>query len=225
MFVTSFSQDGYKLYGEKFLLSFLAHFDEPITVYYEELKPALQDERIIYKNLFDVPGCLQFLDAASRLPAFKGEINGKVNYRYNVFRFSRKSFAQIDASQHHDKLYWIDSDVELSGTPEVPDFDGNFMMYLGRPNWHSCASFVGWDNTHGQAHEFWSVYYNLYLSGQIFILPEWHDSFVLDQLRTVLKLDAKNLADGLNIDGPFNVFDSVFPWGHHKKGNLKYAAA
>ena len=102
MFVTSFSQDGYKLYGEKFLLSFLAHSDESITVYYEDVPPPLTDERIIYKNLFDVPGCLQFLEVCLRVPAFKGEVNGKVNYRYNIFRFSRKSFAQIDAAQYDD---------------------------------------------------------------------------------------------------------------------------
>lgn len=225
MFVTSFSQDGYKLYGEKFLLSFLAHFNEPITVYYEEVPPPLQDERIIYKNLFDVPGCLQFLEVCTKLPVFRGELNGKVHYKLNIFRFSRKCFAQIDASQHHDKLYWIDADVEISDTPVIPDFDGNFMLYLGRPKWHSCASFVGWDNTHKQAEAFWSTYYNLFLSGQVFLLGEWHDSFILDQIRNGMKLEAKNLAGGLNIDGPFNVFDSVFAWGHHKKGNLKYAAA
>ena len=225
MFVTSFSQDGYNLYGEKFLLSFLAHSDEPITVYYEQTPPALKDERIIYKNLFDVPGCINFLDVASRVPAFRGEVNGKVNYRYNVFRFCRKSFAQIDAAQYDDKLFWIDSDVEITGTPVIPDFDGHFMMYLGRPKWHSCASFIGWDNTHEQAKEFWSVYYQLYLSGQVFILPEWHDSFILDEMRRGLGLKAKNLAEKYTFDGPFNVFDHVFSWGHHKKGNLKYAAA
>ena len=225
MFVTSFSQDGYKIYGEKFLLSFLAHSDELITVYYEQTQPDLRDERIIYRNLFDVPGCLQFLDVCTKLPAFKGEVNGRVNYRYNIFRFCRKSFAQIDAAQYDDKLFWIDADVELNDTLVVPEFDDHFMLYLGRPKWHSCASFVGWDNTHKQAHEFWSIYLQLYLSGQVFILPEWHDSFILDEIRNGLKLDAKNLADGHNIDGPFNVFDHVFSWGHHKKGNLKYAAA
>ena len=225
MFVTSFSPDGYALYGEKFLLSFLAHSDESITVYYEDVPPPLTDERIIYKNLFDVPGCLQFLEVCLRVPAFKGEVNGKVNYRYNIFRFSRKSFAQIDAAQYDDKLFWIDADVVLKDTLEIPEFDGKFMMYLGRPKWHSCASFVGWDNTHKQANEFWSVYMQLYLSGQIFILPEWHDSFILDEIRNGLQLESKNLADGINIDGPFNVFDHVFSWGNHKKGNLKYAAA
>jgi len=225
MFVTSFASDGFKLYGEKFLLSYLAHVDEPIMVYYEQNIPPIQDERIIYKNLFEVPGCVQFLDATARLPIFRGELNGKKNYRLNIYQFCRKCFAQIDASQHAEKLFWIDADVELTDTPVIPEFDGHFMLYLGRPGWHSCASFVGWDNTHPNAKPFWSVYYNLYLSGQVFLLKEWHDSFILDEMRREMNLDAKNLAEEFKIDGPFNVFDKVFPWGHHKKGNLKYAAA
>ena len=37
--VTSFSQDGYKLYGKKFLETYVEHHDVPIVVYHENEQP------------------------------------------------------------------------------------------------------------------------------------------------------------------------------------------
>src|SRR3990167_8248083 len=116
MFITSFSPSGFDLYGDKFLRSFLEHSEEKITVYFENIKPLIDDERIIYKNLFDVPGCLQFLETTHHLPIFRGEVNGKKTYKLDIFKFSRKCFAQIDSSEE-EKLYWLDADMEITSKP------------------------------------------------------------------------------------------------------------
>jgi hypothetical protein len=94
---------------------------------------------------------------------------------------------------------------------------------LGRPEWHSCASFVGWNLQHPASGDFWKRYWLLYVTGTVFCLPEWHDSYILDWLREQIDFPAVNLAEGLELKGPANVFDVVFPMAHHKKGNLKHA--
>jgi len=165
----------------------------------------------------------------TRFPAAQGRLWGgdQRNYRYDVHKFCRKSFAQIDAAVQHfneggDTLYWIDADVEFLSTFTLPRTDHTFMVYLDRPEWHSCASFIGWNLKHTACKEFFDRYLGIYSTGTIFALPEWHDSYVLDWLREQLKLPSENLAAGLDLKGPANVFDEVFESARHKKGNLKF---
>jgi hypothetical protein len=226
-YVTSFSAAGYKLYGRKFLETFVEHHQDVIWVYAEDTALDLRHPRIVVKDLFKVPGCVEFLQQC-QFPAFQGRLWGenKRNYRYDAFTFCRKSFAQCDAAASGgDWLVWIDADVELAGTLPAPS-GSHFMSYLGRPAWHSCASYVAWNLGHPVSGLFWERYRALYVTGTVFALREWHDSYVLDTLRTNLQLPAVNLAADIppeKLDGSSNVFDLVFPMGHHKKGRLKLA--
>ena len=226
--VTSFSDDGYEQYGRRFLETYVEHHDVPIVVYYEGLLPEFQHELVTYKDLFKTNGCTEFLKQCD-FPAMRGDLwaEGKRNYRFDIFKFCRKSFAQIDAaSSNDDWLYWIDADVEFSGPIEFPKVDDVFMLYLGRPTWHSCASFVGWNLKHEKAGEFFKRYWLLHMTGTVFCLPEWHDSFILDWLREQTQVPTVDMAQHLeDLDGPANVFDRVFPSAHHKKGALKNAPA
>jgi len=220
--LTSFGPAGYGEYGKRFMRTFLANSDADLWVYHEGQEPDLKDERIVYRNVMEVPGCREF--TSSCLPAAKGRgllWQGR-NYRFDVHRFCRKSFAQCDAASDYDGLlYWIDADVEVTDRVVFPEFGSEFMQYMGRPEWHSCASFVGWDCGHPDSDNFWAAYYNIYTSGSVFVLPEWHDSYVLDWLRTNIGVSARDLAAGMHLKGPANVFDEVFNWGKHYKGNKK----
>lgn len=228
--ISSFGEDGYALYGKKFLESYVAHNHLPVTIYYENIKPDFTHELIEYKNLFEIPGCLDLLKIFSSLPVFRGQINGKRNYRYDIFRFCRKILAQCHAAEgYQGKLYWMDADVEFTQElkPELLSsfVQGVFMAYLGRDYWHSCASFIAWDTEHPHSQRFWTTYYQLLVTGQIFTLPEWHDSFVLDAIRQELQLSTRNIAEQFKFGNrPANVFDEVFSGiAIHKKGNLKFS--
>jgi hypothetical protein len=225
-FVTSFGPEGWRVYGRRFLESYVEHVDKPIDVYVEE-QPDFKHDLVTFRDLFKTEGCRDFLKIAN-FPAAHGFPWGeeKYNYRYATFKFARKTFAQVDAaSRNPGLLFWIDSDVEFFGKFDPPT-DFEFMAYLGRPEWHSCASFVGWDTRHPAAGEFFKRYWLLHVTGTVFCLPEWHDSFVLDWMRQQTKCPAVNLAAGLELKGPANVFDEVFgPVARHKKGMLKYEAA
>lgn len=226
--VTSFSREGYEAYGRRFLETYVENWEIPIHVYYEGEKPDFEHDLVIYHDLFQVDGAVEFLSAISGLPIFAGIINGKRNYRYDLFTFCRKIFAQHDAARDYGgKLFWIDADTEFDHpvTQEYLEglFEGHFMVYLGRTGWdHSCASFIGWDNGHEHAQAFWEAYVSTVLSGQVFLLEQWHDSFILDVIRKHGGISAKNLLEGVDMpEGPVNVFD-IFGLGHHKKGAEKF---
>jgi predicted O-methyltransferase YrrM len=235
--ISSFSVDGYKLYGKEFLESYIKYWPVPIHVYLEGSKKnypnLISDANIIYHDLFKIPGCTATLEAMGKFQAMSGIISGKQDYRFNIYRFARKIFAQCDAATNQDDLFfWLDADTSFHG--EVTEewlrdlfkesIRGKpFMVYQGRPKWHSCASFVGWDPTHEQNVPFWTKYFELITTGTFLLLPEWHDSFILDALRDGMNIQALNLTLDVTQDGPVNVFDIVFKGkGKHFKGNLKY---
>lgn len=226
--VSSFSPDGYELYGRRFLESYVKHCDVPLIVYYEAKIPDFSHPLIHFKDLYSIPTCREFLEIMAKLPVFSGIINNQRDFRYDVARFSRKVFAQWDAAQgDNGKLFWIDADVEFeSRLPRVlleKTLDGVFMAYLGRSLLYPCSSFVGWDNSHPDADGFWHAYYTTLVSGQILVQPEWHDAFYINAVRTALGVSSRDLTAHLKFGGrPGNVFSEFFRGiAAHKKGLLK----
>lgn len=228
--ITSFSKDGYKIYGKKCLEGMLKHWPGQIVAYIEEpIDDLPQDPRLSYVNLFDIPDVLPTLNAMAQFPVMRGRIGDKNVYKYDAFRFCRKVFAQCHAVQGYTgNLYWVDADTEFTANIDegwLLDILGeHFMVYMGRKSWHSCASFVGWNTQHEQSRAFFSVYRDLIVNGYFLLEEEWHDSYWLDQLRNLLNLDAVDVAAGGPMeDGPFNVFDAVFAGkARHLKGNIKF---
>lgn len=239
--VTSFSEEGYELYGKRFLETYVEHFDVPLVVYTEYTKSVVypKNDLIDYKSLWRVSGFKKFIAMTDPIPAAHGKLwDQKRNYRFDVHKFCRKSFAQIDAAKdtQHGWLVWLDADIEWKGMPDWfkdtdPPPPPTFMYYLGRPEWHSCASFVAWFLDHPISDKFWEQYKLIYTTGSVFALPEWHDSYILDWLRKELKLPSVNLSKEAlgrrayidKLKGPVNIFDKVFgEYGHHFKGNRKY---
>lgn len=226
-YVTSFSAEGYELYGREFLEGFVKHVPHSIVVYAEDVCDFFHPQ-ITYKPLLAIPGCREFLSHLL-FKTMHGQMwDNTYNYRYAVNRFCRKHFAAFDAAEQEvaqggDWLIWIDADVVIGAALPDPK-EGPFMYYLGRPEWHSCASYVAWDLRKPCNADWWFNLRNLYLTGTVFALPEWHDSFINDWLRESMQVQAVNLAApyAAQLKGPANVFDAVFKGCHHKKGALKY---
>jgi len=235
-FVTSFSDEGYKKYGKTMLESFLKHWPGSIDIYIEG-NPNKKDfvsknnPRVHYKNLLKIPGSSQVLAALSCFSMTKGYFRADMpmNYKYNAYKFVRKIFAQCVAGTDFDGyLFWIDADTIIDAPLTENYFrmmfeGGEFMVYLGRPTWHTCASFVGWNMAHEQNESFWMTYFDLIVSGRFLLLPEWHDSFLLDIVREQGQFSGRDLCLDVEINkGPDNVFDKVFAGkARHFKGSLK----
>jgi len=230
--VTSFGPEHWELCGEKFMRG-LKHWPaDEIYIYYEGEQPdpaQWDDPRIVWKDLLEVTGCKEYLSQVRYPPIMQGIINGKRIYQFDLFRFCRKMFAQVDAAVDYDGLlYWLDFDTETYN--DIPEarlekyLEGTFMAYMGRPGWHSCASLVGWDCAHVLNQTWWQGYYDIYLSGRVLTLPEWHDSYVLDALREANQIPARNIAEGIEMEAgkPTNVFNLVMDgYAKHNKGNKK----
>jgi len=221
--VTSFSPKGYEKVGKRFLETYTEHHDVPIDVYIEE--PCdFEHPLVTYKELYLVPGCVEFLKGC-RFPIQHGmQLDGTRLYQYDAARFSRKVYAQIGAAKDATGwLYWLDADIEFHGPIQFPQKD-TFLLYLGRTQPHTCTSFVGFNLDHEASESFWELYQAFYDHGLVFTLDEWHDCAVLDTIRKSADLPGINLTAprrGTAFTGKGNVFDEAFPSAHHRKGKWK----
>lgn len=208
-FCTSFSPQGYELYGKRFLEGFLRYSNFPIYVYHENSEPDLKGP--IYKNLFQQNELMEFL---------KDCPPDGMNYRFQANRFARKVFA-VTNTKEADWWIWIDADVEVFGPINeafldkvCPDgYDGS---YIGRRDWHhSECGFVGY-----RGEETLKRLRRVYTSGELFALDEWHDSFVFDCVRTGKWFDIAHNIGGMH-PWPDTALGSVMT--HFKGPRAKHA--
>lgn len=227
--ITSWGPDGWKLYAKDFLESYVEYWPYNLTVYYEE-KPDFEHPKVSWVNLYDVPGMTAYLDKIKDFPACHGVLGDTRVYQFDLFRFCRKVFAQHHAALHGSgKLFWLDADVvTFKSVPDtlLPSFlEGVYMCYQGRKDWHSCASFIGWDVDNPINKTFMDTYLNVYTRGDVFRFPQWDDSFILDKVRETIGPLVRDLTGHIETEGPANIFDlgPMGEYAHHKKGRLKLA--
>jgi len=230
--VTSFHDEGYDLYGKKFLESFIEHWDIPLTVYYEIKRDFPVDNRITYKPLFELERLTDYLSRE------KIQVISVINnWKFNLFKFCRKAFIQAEEMKY-EPFFWIDADVVIDRKPDIDLTDllgDSLVAYMKRINYHPCTSLVGFNTKHPEMPEFRHGYINQYLTDDVLTYPEWHDAYVFGRYvnsyvnsKTIYAgnyIDVKNLCWNIpNEDKGFasNVFNLVLPFARHNKGNLKY---
>lgn len=109
------------------------------------------------------------------------------DYRFDAIRFSHKVFSIYGVSRQYDAdhLFWIDADTYTHTTIDERFFEetdpgGGYLSYLGREGTYSECGFLIF-NQHHPIHEiFLPQMIAEYLSGDVFLLREWHDSFIWD---------------------------------------------
>lgn len=184
--VTSFSPEGYELYGRRCLETFVKHWPCKIVVFYEQ-KPDFEHEKIEYRDLYSIPLIKQFLDKIST-PEFEGILNNQYDYRYNAHKFCRKVFAQDAVFDEDSAVFWLDADsVTLEDVPE--EFlevliAGVPFTYYGRSKTYTETGFIGFNTVHPNFFGFRQKYLDYFLSGEIFTqLKGWHDCIAFDYAR------------------------------------------
>ncbi|MCB7127958.1 MAG: hypothetical protein J3T61_00265 [Candidatus Brocadiales bacterium] len=113
--------------------------------------------------------------------------NGVYDYRFDACKFAHKVYALYRAGRESnaDTIIWLDADVvttrEITNvflTQTIPE--DCIAAYLGREEQYTSeCGFVGYNSR-----RFLQAFRSMYVSGDIFKLAEWHDSFVFDHLRT-----------------------------------------
>lgn len=183
---TSFSPEGYKVYGRVFIESFLKYWPEdvPLMCVIEREVPDLKDPRITYRDLWDDVDWCRFYDKWKRDPQVASN-----HHTWGALKFSRKIFALNGEQFPSQWLLWIDADVEtrVKIGPEFFELtcpDDKAISYLNREFWrYSECGFVGYNREAEGATELLAAVKGMYVSGAFHSLSEWGDSFVWDVCR------------------------------------------
>lgn len=132
-------------------------------------------------------------DSVEIYEAYKGKtvlpklIPAYYDYRFDAIRFSHKVFSIFAVSNMHDvdHLFWIDGDTYTHKEIDQHFFDetdpgDSYLSYLGRDDDHSECGFLIFNQRHPIHQTFLPQMTAEYINGDVFLLPEWHDSFVWD---------------------------------------------
>ncbi len=215
---TSFDDEGYRVYGRRFVLSFLANSDLPLHVFYGGKKPEIKGP--IYHDLHRDAGLRKFRGQWGNSPFANGVVKRAddmnhdmlavsveyIDYRFQAIKFANKVYAVTGAvAKNQDWWVWIDADVEVTKTLDDKLWDavcrdGIIASYLGRKDWHhSECGFVAYHMP--AARSFLNQLRFIYDSGLLFLFQEWHDSFIWDAVRKVSEMTGgkfNNLSAGVS---------------------------
>jgi len=214
LFVTTFNKNGYQLYGQKMLESFLNFWPANLKmmVYIENFaidKDLANNLRILTRDLNAVQDLTIFKNRHKnnqKAHGFWPEGRTAKEFQFDAVRFSHKVFSLYDCFKNppleYKSMIWLDGDT-ITFRP-VPD---NFLetvaprnfwnsgvgkqkygiSYLGRSRQHSECGFMSFNKTHPLMPAFWEMFADMYRTDQIFDLAEWHDSFVFDHVRKIFE--------------------------------------
>lgn len=116
------------------------------------------------------------------------------NYKYDAVRFCYKPYAIAQAVEdytHRDytRLLWIDADTVFLKTinedwiTEHLYKESALATYMGRPNYYSETGVLLFNLEHKQCFDYIARVRRLYDSNDVYMLKEWHDSYVWDTVR------------------------------------------
>lgn len=238
MLVTTFRPSDWNRYAERFVNSFLAKWpeEERLRIYFQGVLRAdyLQHPRVEYVPLSSIPKLEELRDAMGQTKHLRGMMtvedgNQEYSYRHDAHRWSLKAFAMAHAATTiKEPLAWCDADTFWhSDVP--PQFlsqlvpEPAHMAVLERPAvpMYPETGFVVINPHHPINSSFWRLYVNIWTSGAITMLREWHCCEVLQFTYQALKSPRINLAAGFeDCMHPF-INSLVGEYGDHMKGARK----
>ena len=124
------------------------------------------------------------------------------SFLWDAVRFSNKVFCVVNAvrnSQGYDYVLWIDADTFTFRPVPTDFFTGllpkeTMLTYLGREDptvvtggiYPECG-FVGYNLAHPETQNFINDWEQLYITGDVFKILEWHDSYVFWHLSKIYR--------------------------------------
>ena len=201
----------YNEYGKTFLEEFDLNAGEEISLLniHEKFNGPIIHSEKINNILFNDQDHEKFLKFFVKLYEAQGvtikvvnengqqKLNIKNDFRFNAIKFSYKVFAikySLNFLKNEKFLIWTDADLrckkkfDLEDLKEFLPLENELMSYLGRTkfppiNPYSECGFLVFNLAHPFFNKFISRMTEIYLSGEIFSLKEWHDSWIWDHVR------------------------------------------
>ncbi len=217
--ITSFSKALYDAYAHRVIESFDNWPQEAKLIVYSEDMTGETTDRIEWRKL-------EFED----LTEFKKRCQPTEDYRYDAAKFSNKVWAMVEGSMNESGLiFWLDADcVTHRKIPAeflkrlIPT--SHYMASFQRPSYVE-TGFWGVRADHERHQAFMTSLKDVYTSGLIFKLPQWHDCFALDYNRKwfeAVGVKTTNLTETLNGKGSHVIVTSQLgKYIDHTKGPRK----
>lgn len=245
--ITTFNHAGMVQYGQTMIDTFDLYWPAsiPLIVYAEHCQPRITGDRVRVLDLMESNTDLaRFKTKHANDPVANGQIakDTRVPFKDNQFkwdavRFSHKVFAVIHACTNleSDWIIWLDADTKTFA-PVPDDFltsicdPGAMACYLGRQEkYHSECGWVAYNRRHPDLRPFMDHWRDLYMTGDLFNLREYHDSFVFDILRKDFQVMRgtrfANISPSLPGKGPGHPFiaSELGRYMDHMKGSKRKA--
>lgn len=238
--VTGWNSPGYHLYGRNFAATFAEFWpqDYALRAYTEESVKLPRGE---CRSLWDCPGVADFIahykDNAECCGRRENRLWGRraigkpYNFRFDAVKFCRQMFIPSHAAslaQPDDIIVWLDGDV-VTDRRVPPRFiettlgDAD-LVYLGRARTHSEIGFWACrNNPRGRA--FMDSLAEMYRSGRVFELLEWHSAWVFDHVRMDMEAQKRDplIAYNLTPNGSDHVWfqSPLGAFSDHLKGDTR----
>ena len=203
--VTTFHEAGYRQYGSRMIDTWLANWPQSVQlwVYAENCHVDQQASNLrVLDTETTCPDLVRFKSQWSGVAKATGDISGdpirglrrdsKKSFKWDAVRFSHKVYSIFHAAQSVTTpwLIWMDADMVCHGkmTTQFLDTmcdDDTDLAYLGRRGKFSeCGLYAIQLNTKATT-RFLKEFRRMYDHAEegIFQLPEWHDSYVFDDVR------------------------------------------
>ena len=207
--VTGFTPEGYEEYGREFIETFENFWPRSIHLVVYTWEPT----KLSRGEDLPIPWeCVRFLDKHAENDAARGrvyrtgmrwkakEIEQGYSFRYDAWKFSQMAFYTRDAMRYVEDgvLVWMDADVvTFKQVPEgfVESLLGDAVVaYLGRRGTHSETGFVAFRLPY--AERLINEWADLYATGRIFALAEWHSAHAFDIAKDTTCMEGRDLTPG-----------------------------
>lgn len=212
--ITTMNKAGYEKYGRKMIDSWHRYWPHYmyLDVYVEGFE--LPEKNWAGINELDLvelnPELAEFKERHSNRP----DQQNPQELAHGAVRFSHKSFAVIHACLNNPDtvIIWLDADTvthNVVTSQFLEDLlpEEAYTSYLGRQNNYTECGFVMYDTSNPFNEQFMMMWKSLYVSDQIFELPQWHDCMAYDAVRAHLEqkgMRTYNITpDGKNYDHVF----------------------
>ena len=252
--ITSYKPGTWNEFAKRSVDSMAKHLPKEVDIflYCEEEKPAdvhtrvncidlnaaepeLTNFKTKYKNDPVANGKIQTIEGGvRRSKKLTGLDKDKDSFLWDAVRFANKVFCVVNAvrnSKNYDYVVWLDADTFVFQTMPIEFLidilpTSTMLTYLGRETVYPECGFVGYDLKHKDTVDFINEWEQLYVTGEVFNLLEWHDSAVFWELSKKFKAE-KNI--GVNdigyrkgVTGHHVFVNSVLGlYIDHFKGNRK----
>lgn len=186
--VTTMNESAWQSYGERMIDSFVKCWPQdclPISIYAEGFEVNKTDVCVLR-----LPRWIDEFKAIHKLdPKKNGLRRGHYDYRFDGVKFAHKVAAMTDfgLKVKDGIMVWLDADTfthsKVSCEWLSSLFPGNgYVAWLDRLNSYIETGFLMFRVEHKSHKHFMTELERIYRSGQVFKMPETHDSFVIHYL-------------------------------------------